>query len=101
MTGGVYSARGEMKLTRPTNGAATPSTKTRTRIARMNGADPRLRHERAHLDVLRRQQDDDGPARRDPFSLAIEGVEDEARPAGRTAASAKGPIPPGVSRCSS
>ena len=63
-------------------------------VARMDRADARLRHKGAHLDVRRRQQRHHRPARRDPFALPIERVEDQAGLRRRSAASAKGPNPP-------
>ena len=44
----------------------------------MQGVDLGLGHEGADLDVLRRQQGDDRPARRHPFTLAVHRVEYQA-----------------------
>ncbi len=57
----------------------------------MQRADAALRHEDAHFDGGRREQDDDGPAGGDPFALAVERVEDE--PGLRRGLAALGQVP--------
>ena len=58
-------------------GAATVAL-DRNRATDGEAADDRLRHEEAHLHVLRRQHPHDGAARRDPLAFSIERVEHPA-----------------------
>ena len=78
MTGGVYSACGEMKEIVADEVGRTVVADERDPVAEMDQGEPRLGNEEPHEDVFRRQQRHHRPAGRDGLAGAGENVGDDA-----------------------